>query len=36
MDPEATLIRNMQDIYQNFFKLVDAKCMDDNMDSSGR
>ena len=22
------------DVYQNFFKLVDAKCMDDNMEAS--
>ena len=32
MDPEATLIK-YAGIYQNFFKLVDAKCMDDNMEA---
>ena len=33
MDPEAILIRNTQESIRTFFKLVDAKCMDDNMEA---
>ncbi len=33
MDPEVTLIKNMQEFIRTFFKLVDAKCMDDNMEA---
>ena len=33
MDPEVILIKNMQESIRIFFKLVDAKCMDDNMEA---
>ena len=31
-DREVTLIKKYASIYQNFFQLVDANCMDDNME----
>ena len=33
MAPEVILIRNMQESIRTCFKLVDAKCMDDNMEA---
>ena len=33
MDPEAMWIRAYASVYQNMFQLVDAKCMDDNMEA---
>ena len=33
MVQEAILTRNMQMFIRTFFKLVDAKCMDDNMEA---
>ena len=33
MVQEVTLTRNMQMFIRTFFKLVDAKCMDDNMEA---
>ena len=31
--PEAISIKNYADVYRNLFQIVDAKCMDDNMDA---